>query len=122
MKVAGKRGNPRLDQVRNKDTTAAKAARVRKADEFAMAMKDFLAVARYEDGAKTYGDIARWLNAKGVKTPRGNAWSTKQVERLVERLAALGKVAHPARPPRRQLRKNGAGMVPATGIKDTSTK
>ena len=91
--MAGKRGNPRLDQVRNTDTTAAKAARVRKADEFAMSMKKVIGAARYNHGAKTYGDIARWLNAEGVKTPRGSAWTTRQVGRLVRRLEALVKVA-----------------------------
>lgn len=78
-----------MNQVRNTDTTAAKAARIRQADEFAIGMKDFVAAARYGDGAKTYGDIARWLNAKGVKTPRGSAWSTRQVGRLVRRLKEL---------------------------------
>lgn len=89
--MSGRRGNPRLDQVRNTDTSEAKVARVRRADEFAVDMRDFVATARYDHGAKPYGVIARWLNVEGAKTPHGSAWSSRQVGRLVHRLATLAK-------------------------------
>ena len=75
------RGNPRLDEVRNRDTTAATAARSKAAEQRAKDLYWTVADA-YGEGCKTYGEIARWLNKKGQKTPRGKAWTHVAVRRV----------------------------------------
>lgn len=46
------------------------------------------------DGARTYRDIARELNARGVSTPMGREWHAGSAQRLCKRL----EIAQAARP------------------------
>ena len=84
-------GNPRLHLDRNSDVTNANRRRAALADEFAAKMKIALEQAYYDGGCKTLNGVARWFNDNGYRTPRGGAWSARQVKLLMQRL-------DPARP------------------------
>lgn len=78
-------GNPRLEQVRNSDLTAANQARVKNAEDFARSIfPHLLDIAR--DGISNSSEIVRELNRRGIKARRGGKWSLKQYQRLRETL------------------------------------
>ena len=85
-----RRGNPRLDAVRPKDTSKPNEKRTELADAKAREVLVALEEAYHEHGVKTNGERAKWLNANGYKTRRGNDWSKKAVERLVKRVTRPG--------------------------------
>ncbi|WP_018898918.1 recombinase family protein [Rhizobium sp. 2MFCol3.1] len=61
------------------------AARVAEADAFAGSLQRVLRTLM-DSGIDTPAAIARELNDRGVRTPRGSAWGTGQVVRLLHRL------------------------------------
>jgi DNA invertase Pin-like site-specific DNA recombinase len=80
-----KLGNPRL--LAGDADSAAKAtlASVCAADEYASRVRPYIDQARAA-GATNYYQIARALEARGIKTRRGGAqWSETQVQRIVSR-------------------------------------
>jgi hypothetical protein len=85
-----RRGNPRLHEVRPRDTTRANLARTALADDHARATLAALEFAYYECGVNQNGERAAWLNANGYRTRRGNLWSKKAVERLIKRIVRPG--------------------------------
>lgn len=93
--MAGRRGNPRLDEVRPRDTTKANAARTAKADAHAREVLAALERAYHEEGVKTNGERAKWLNSNGYRTRRDKLWSKKAVERLVRRVVRPGFILNP---------------------------
>lgn len=89
-KIMARRGNPRLDESRNNDTTAANLARIELADAYAVEVLSWLRDALNEDNVGTHAERAKWLNTKGFKTRRGNAWTKRAVARLVARAIERG--------------------------------
>jgi hypothetical protein len=79
-----KRGNPKLGEVANKDTSAANAARMQRADAFALEIAELL----YEEGVPK-AQFVSWLNAKRKFTRKGNPWTRFAIRRLFKRLDAI---------------------------------
>jgi DNA invertase Pin-like site-specific DNA recombinase len=75
-----KLGNPRLSEVAQKGSDAAKAL----ADEFAEEVKETLLDAIREAG--TYKKAAKLLNDKKVPLPRGGKWTAQSICNLLARL------------------------------------
>ena len=82
------RGNPRLAEVRNTNTSAANAARTVAADDFAAEMFEPLRQAAV-DGCASDAAQARWLTSNGYKTPWGRDWSHVAIRRLRDRLKRM---------------------------------
>lgn len=80
-----KLGNPMLDEVRNTDSTAATAARIKKANEYAVNMSDSIEEIRQELENPSLRQIAAELNERGFKTPRGCEWTATGVSRVMAR-------------------------------------
>ena len=79
-----KLGNPRLDEVRNSDTTAARAARVINAKQRNAEMLDIINEMRDEsDNDLSLRDLTKMLNAAGYKTSRGKKWHPTSVMRVL---------------------------------------
>ena len=74
-------GNPKLDAVRDRAVASVKAD----ADRFA---KNVVPIIReiQSAGARSHRGIARSLNARGVATARGGAWTAVQVGAILRRV------------------------------------
>jgi hypothetical protein len=73
-------GNPRLEQARGQAVASLKA------DALAFARNVAPIIAEIErSGVKSARAIAKALDARGVATPRGGAWSGVQVEAIKSR-------------------------------------
>lgn len=68
------------------DRRAAAAARAAAADGRASDLRPLIEAAR-ADGAESNTAMARWLNARGVPSPRGGTWQATSVGRLLQRLS-----------------------------------
>lgn len=79
------RGNPKLDEVRNRDITAANAERVRLADEHGMVIMNAIHVAQNQHGHMTLKDYAAWLNDQGYRTRRNSLFTAAHIRRLFDR-------------------------------------
>lgn len=80
------RGNPKLEEVRNKDVSAANRRRKDLADEHAREIaKAILAIQKEEGGGKSYAAYADRLHERGYRTRRGKRISGKQVSRVFKR-------------------------------------
>ncbi|MCT2531548.1 recombinase family protein [SAR92 clade bacterium H921] len=77
-------GNPRLDEVRNTDTTKARAARVISAKQRNAEMLDIINEMRDEsDIDLSLRDLTKMLNDAGYKTSRGKKWHPTSVMRVL---------------------------------------
>jgi len=77
-------GNPRLDEVRNSDTTAARAARVSKAKQRNIEILEIINEMRDSVGnALSLRDLTKMLNDAGYKTSRGKEWHPTSVSRVL---------------------------------------
>ena len=88
-----KRGNPRLADQRNSDTTNANLARQLKADEFVLRQLPLMLKLMKRDLSNR--EQAEWLNANGHKTRDHNDWSERAVYRYWQRVRS-----RKLRPPR----------------------
>jgi DNA invertase Pin-like site-specific DNA recombinase len=82
-RLGGDRGN--LPAVAKEGARASVAARIMKADNLASDLAPIIAELK-ADGAVSLRQIAAGLNAKGIRTARGDAWSPVQVQRVIERV------------------------------------
>ncbi len=64
-----KLGNPKLLDIRNTDTSAARRKIKSNADQFAREVRPFLENAMFE-GRKSLSSLARYLNDQGIETQR----------------------------------------------------
>jgi hypothetical protein len=95
-----KRGNPRLDEVRNNDVTAANLERARLTDEHAETIvKAVIELQNVTGGGMSYGRYAKLLNVQGYRTRRGKFLTGRQISRIMKRYTS-GK-AKPKNPVRR---------------------
>ena len=77
-------GNPRLDEVRNSDTTAARAARVSQAKQRNIEILEIINEMRDSVGnALSLRDLTKMLNDAGYKTSRGKEWHPTSVSRVL---------------------------------------
>jgi len=80
-KARGKKlGGPRLAQARKKSIAARSAA----ADTFAANLRPIIEQIR-ASGISSLRGVAKALNARGVRTARGNEWTAMQVSNVLER-------------------------------------
>ncbi len=84
-RLGGNRGNRPV--IGDKGRTASLATRQAKAQRRAADLAPLIAELR-ASGAVTLQQIAEGLNAKGIRTARGSAWSREQVRRVLERVQA----------------------------------
>ena len=99
--MTGKRGNPRLNEVRNTDTTAAVIAKRKAADVFALKVHAALIAddhwQQYKKrvhklkGVVTYEAFIKYLNMADYTTRQGGQWQKSSARNLVYRMAELGK-------------------------------
>ena len=81
-------GNPNLRGGNPAASCLACAAHTGRANDYAADVRPFIDAAR-QAGAATLGQIARALNARGVRTPGGGQrWTHVQVRRTMQRSAA----------------------------------
>ena len=87
LKVAKSRGvvlgNPRLDEVRCTDITAAQTARIAKAKARNGEILDVINEMQSEAGKLSLRAICRRLNDAGYKTSRGKDWQPTSVKRIL---------------------------------------
>ena len=88
LKVAKSRGtvlgNPRLDEVRCTDVTAAQTARLEKAKERNTEILEVISeIQKDTDDKLSLRAIANRLNAAGYTTARGKAWQATSVNRVL---------------------------------------
>jgi DNA invertase Pin-like site-specific DNA recombinase len=88
LKVAKSRGtvlgNPRLDEVRCTDVTAAQTARLEKAKERNTEILEVIGeIQKDTDDKLSLRAIANRLNAAGYTTARGKAWQATSVNRVL---------------------------------------
>ena len=87
LKVAKARGvklgNPRLDEVRCTDITAAQTARIAKAKARNTQILDVINEIQSEAGKLSLRAICRRLNDAGYKTSRGKNWQPTSVKRIL---------------------------------------
>ena len=77
-------GNPRLDEVRNSDTTAARAARVSQAKQRNIEILEIINEMRDSvENALSLRDLTKMLNDAGYKTSRGKEWHPTSVSRVL---------------------------------------
>lgn len=79
-----KLGNPNLLAVRNTDTSAAREAAKKKADQFAREVLPLLESA-IASGVKSLSALARLLNEQGIETQRKSKWTPMGVKRVFAR-------------------------------------
>ena len=84
--MKAKRGNPRIDEVRNTDTNAANQRRKSLADQHASEMAKAIHEAMHAGVTMPYDRYAEWLNDKGYRTRRGNLWTGRTVSRLFKKI------------------------------------
>ena len=82
-KLGGDRGN--LPAVAKDGAKASVAARIAKASNRASDLVPIIEELK-TSGAVSLRQIATGLNAKGIRTARGGAWSAVQVQRVMERV------------------------------------
>lgn len=78
-----KLGNPRLDEVRCTDITAAQTARIAKAKARNSEILDVINEIQSEAGELSLRAISRRLNEAGYKTSRGKDWQATSVKRIL---------------------------------------
>ena len=78
-----KLGNPRLDEFRNIDTTAAREAKSAKAKERNAEILEVVKEITAEAGRLSLRQIATQLNHAGYTTARGKAWQATSVMRVL---------------------------------------
>lgn len=78
-----KLGNPKLDQVRNTNTTAANATRTAKAQEHQTEVRQVIDELQEDSGAMSLRQIAAQLNEAGYRTSRGGHWHPTSVARIM---------------------------------------
>ena len=79
-----KLGNPKLDQVRCTDTTAARTARVEKAKERNTEILEVINEIQSNAGSElSLRQISKQLNSAGYTTARGKAWQATSVMRVL---------------------------------------
>ena len=84
-KLGGDRGN--LGTVGDKAREISRAVRIKKAEARAADLAPIIAEIR-ASGATSLSRIAKALNERGIRTPRGSEWRPVQVKRVLERIAA----------------------------------
>lgn len=79
-------GNPKLAEARaarsGDVTAAARKARISAANNRAILVASMIETAK-EEGKTTLGEIANWLNEKGIKTARNSTWTRAAVSRVL---------------------------------------
>lgn len=86
-------GNPNLRGGNPAASRLACAAHTRQADDYAADVRPFIKEAR-QAGANTLGQLAKALNARGVRTPGGgHHWTHVQVRRALQRFSTAPPVA-----------------------------
>jgi hypothetical protein len=80
---------PKGDRGLSQARTLALQSITEGADRFALSMRAHLDDAT-ASGARSYHDIARHLNRRGVSSRRGGKWGAAQVRNVVLRLRQLG--------------------------------
>ena len=78
-----KLGNPRLDEVRCTDITAAQTARIAKAKARNSEILDVINEIQSDAGELSLRAISRRLNEAGYKTSRGKDWQATSVKRIL---------------------------------------
>jgi DNA invertase Pin-like site-specific DNA recombinase len=78
-----KLGNPRLDEVRCTDITAAQTARIAKAKARNSEILDVINEIQSEAGELSLRAISRRLNEAGYRTSRGKDWQATSVKRIL---------------------------------------
>ena len=78
-----KLGNPKLDQVRYTDTTAAREAKSIKAKERNTEILEVVKEIKQGAGRLSLRDIANQLNNAGYTTARGKSWQATSVMRVL---------------------------------------
>ena len=86
-----RRGNPRLDAVRPKDTSKPNEKRTELADAKAREVLVALEEAYHEHGVKTNGERAKWLNAYSYRREQPDSFNNRM---------AWMAVQHSSPPPR----------------------
>jgi DNA invertase Pin-like site-specific DNA recombinase len=84
-KLGGDRGN--LQAVGDKGRAISCQVRIKKATDRVADLSPIIAEIR-SSGATSLGRIAKALNERGIRTPRGAEWQPVQVKRVLERIAA----------------------------------
>src|SRR5215210_3752654 len=82
-RLGGNRGN--LRAVGDKGREISRAVRIRKAAARTADLAPIIAEIR-ASGATSLGRIAKALNERGIRTPRGSEWQPVQVRRVLERV------------------------------------
>ena len=85
VKLGGNRGN--LPTVGDRGRAASAAVRLARVGARVSDLQPILAEIR-ATGAESLRDIAHGLNARGIPTARGGAWSAVQVKRVLDRTRA----------------------------------
>lgn len=85
VKLGGNRGN--LPTVGDRGRAASAAVRLARVGARVSDLQPILAEIR-ATGAESLRDIAQGLNARGIPTARGGAWSAVQVKRVLDRTRA----------------------------------
>jgi DNA invertase Pin-like site-specific DNA recombinase len=78
-----KLGNPRLDEVRCTDITAAQTARIAKAKARNGEILDVINEIQSDAGELSLRAISRRLNEAGYRTSRGKDWQATSVKRIL---------------------------------------
>ena len=81
----GDRGN--LRAVGDRGREISRQVRIKKAADRVVDLSPIIAEIR-ASGATSLGRIAKALNERGIRTPRGAEWQPVQVKRVLERVAA----------------------------------
>ena len=79
-----KLGNPRLDECRNTDTTAANTVRIAQAAVRNTSLLEIIKEIEYEHGKMSLRAIAKQLNDAGYTAPRGGKFSAAQVSKVIK--------------------------------------
>jgi DNA invertase Pin-like site-specific DNA recombinase len=83
-KLGGDRGN--LRAVGDRGREISRTVRIKKASDRVADLSPIIAEIR-ASGATSLGRIAKALNERGIRTPRGAEWQPVQVKRVLERIA-----------------------------------
>ncbi len=89
--MANPNGNPKFALIRNRDTSLATGARMKKADVFAK--KIFLIFLQNSDeiGHMNRKEMANWLNSEGIFNRQGRKWTRQSLIRLHKRFNRIGR-------------------------------
>lgn len=79
-----KLGNPKLLEVRNADTSAARRKIKSNADQFAREVRPLLDTA-IQNGKQSLFSLAQYLNDQGIPTQRGRKWTAMGIKRVLAR-------------------------------------